>query len=273
MTRLVVEKITPERARELLARNTDNRRLRKGTVSSYARDMSSGNWRLTGAPIVLNGERLLDGQHRLQACVNAQSEFETAVLYDADENIHFAIDKGMKRTIADELSWRGETDVNNLGATLNTIWRYEKGAITNPQLYPTTMELIELLNADHDRIRDSVRVGLRAKRGAMVPAPTFAAAHYLLRVRHGEDLAETFADRVTTGTELVDGDPALTLRRYAANVAGTRNIRPRGEEWLAVIIKAANYWLLGRPLKNLRWRRVGPNSEAFPLLIGADEVE
>lgn len=272
MPNIVIETITPLKAKALLELNSSNRHTRKGAISQYARDMKAGNWKMTGSPIVVNGKRLLDGQHRLLACVEAGVPFETVVLYDADESVHFAIDKGMKRTIADELKWLGEVDVAKLGAALGQLWKYERGVLQSPGVNPSAAELVSFLQ-ERPLIRDSVRAAGRVNDSVPVPVTPFATAHFLVRTAHGEEIAEAFANKTCYGNELVQGDPILLLRNYAMNVASSRKFRPRSEEWLAVIIKAANYWLLGRTIRTLRWVRVGPKAEAFPVLVGADEVE
>lgn len=272
-SRLVVETITPERAAALLTSNTENRHVRPGIVRAYARDMAVGRWVVTGAPIVLNGRRVLDGQHRLLACIEAGVPFETAVMYDADESIHFAIDKGMKRTIGDELRWAGETDALNLGAALSLLWAYDHGVLLDARARPSSRELLELLGAS-PQLRDSINYARRLFTSIRVPRSTGSVIHFLIDREHGTDVANEFADLLADGGGLTPGDPLLTLRQYAINVASTRNsrTRPYREEWLAVAIKAANGWLLGRPMLTVRWRRYGKNAEAFPVLVPADVI-
>ncbi len=43
--------VDPETARRWLGRNTHNRRIRLRVVAAYARDMSAGNWHITGEAI------------------------------------------------------------------------------------------------------------------------------------------------------------------------------------------------------------------------------
>lgn len=272
MSKLQVETIWPERAREILAVNDGNRKVRPRAVATYARDMVAGNWKLTGAPICLNGSRLLDGQHRLLACAAAEVPFETAVLYDADESIHVAIDKGMRRTAADELRWRGEVDVNNLAAAISLLWQYENEAFGRVNFDASIGELVSFLDA-HGQIRDSVRQAGIVRRQLPIPVGAFSVVHYEISTRHSAKLADTFTTKLASGTDMVEGDPILVMRKYAVRVAGNRQFRPRREEWLAVLLKTANMWLLGRPVKNLAWRRVGPAAEPFPRLVAPDETD
>ena len=75
-----VEKITPELAKKYLANNKINRGLNKNSVAKYATSMQEGRWKLNGEPIQFNCDgTLINGQHRLQACVRADTSFDTLV--------------------------------------------------------------------------------------------------------------------------------------------------------------------------------------------------
>lgn len=67
------EKITPDRAKNLLETTDNNRRLSEGTVVAYSNDMLAGNWQEdVSSPIALDSDGILrDGQHRMAAIVRA----------------------------------------------------------------------------------------------------------------------------------------------------------------------------------------------------------
>lgn len=89
-----MELITPERAKELLLKNSSNRPLNKATVNWYSRQMLAGQWTLSGQTISISSDnRLIDGQHRLFAVVQSgvsiyfniayNVPFESFVNYDS----------------------------------------------------------------------------------------------------------------------------------------------------------------------------------------------
>lgn len=43
-------------------------------------------------------------------------------------------------------------------------------------------------------------------------------------------------------------------------------------EWFAITIKAANAFLTGTPVRNLRWRKLGPKRENFPTLVTKEDA-
>jgi hypothetical protein len=264
------EKIAPARAQELLALNRDNRRVRANVVSQYARDMTNGRWVFTGAPVIVNGNRLLDGQHRLLAVVQSGVTVQAMVLY-SDESIHFAIDRGARRSLADELRWRGETDTNSLSAALLMLWEYTHDTLRDPRSRATISDALQFLE-EHPTIRESSHVGSKIYRAIGLPRPQGSVVHYLLANEHDQTTADLFVESVCGGDGLPEGDPVLALRRYTMNVAMNRRVRPDRVEWLAVTLKAANFWLLGAPISQLRWQRVGKSPEVFPKLLRADEL-
>lgn len=79
--RTEVKTITPKWAMEILDKhNPVNRSVSEQTVQSYANDMKAGRWVLNHQGIAFdeNGN-LVDGQHRLWACVFAECSFECMV--------------------------------------------------------------------------------------------------------------------------------------------------------------------------------------------------
>lgn len=99
------EEITPAQAKEFLARNSTNRRLRPSWVKELAGRMERGEWTVTHQGIALTPDlRLLDGQHRMHAIIATGLTIPMQVSYDCDPRTYEVIDGGIKRTAADHLS-------------------------------------------------------------------------------------------------------------------------------------------------------------------------
>lgn len=97
--------ITPELAADFLKFNTNNRPLNSFTVEFYAQEMTKNQWKVNGSPIVFSdGNTLLDGQHRLAACVKAGVPFTTTVVKGVDPEVFDTIDVGRQRTPGDLLA-------------------------------------------------------------------------------------------------------------------------------------------------------------------------
>jgi hypothetical protein len=97
-----IEIITPTIARALLATNNGNRKLRPMLVSRYASMMRDDNWLLTPEPIVVaKTGRLLNGQHRLSAIIEADMWLNMFVVRGVSEEAFPAMDRGAGRTFSD----------------------------------------------------------------------------------------------------------------------------------------------------------------------------
>lgn len=93
--------ITPEIATHYLSGNKSNRTVSNSTVTKYASDMSSGNWRLTHQGILIGKNNVVvDGQHRLHAV--KKSGMGQWFLLSTDETVcspkEMPIDIGYKRS-------------------------------------------------------------------------------------------------------------------------------------------------------------------------------
>lgn len=104
--------ITPAFAADCLTHNTKNRNLRKGVVRQLVDVIKQGKWELNGSAIRfgLDG-RLLDGQHRLTAIVQAGIPCPSLVIYDLPDSTFETIDVGGAgvRTAGDFIGLDGVT--------------------------------------------------------------------------------------------------------------------------------------------------------------------
>jgi hypothetical protein len=72
-----VAEITPELAKEILEnKNSGNRPIKKEHIKMLTSTLRNDEWMLNGESIAFSESgRLLDGQHRLTACVNSNKIF------------------------------------------------------------------------------------------------------------------------------------------------------------------------------------------------------
>jgi len=115
--------ITPTEAKSILSRNTDNRKVNYKHVDFLARQMKEGEWIYNGQSIVIGANGvLLDGQHRLMACVASGVPFETEKVEGVQSDLAFAtIDTGRLRTANDIIAMNGNRNSNRLTAIARMI--------------------------------------------------------------------------------------------------------------------------------------------------------
>lgn len=96
--------VTPEMANEWLSRNEVNRKLRPGFVEFLASEIKRGNFQLTHQGIAFDEHnRLIDGQHRLYAIIQANQAVEMMVTLDVPSYKFNILDIGITRTASDIL--------------------------------------------------------------------------------------------------------------------------------------------------------------------------
>lgn len=95
--------MTPEWAAELLKQNhPNNRKPKDGRISSYAREMASGLWKLTHQGVAVDEDgRLIDGQNRLNAVVLANVEVPMVLITGVPRRAMVAADCGANRNVLD----------------------------------------------------------------------------------------------------------------------------------------------------------------------------
>lgn len=94
--------MTPDWAKRLLAGNRDNRRIRPTVVARLATELTEGRWVITPDAIAVSPSgRLLNGQHRLAAIVQADRSAHVLLAENMDEESFLVTDRGVKRTISD----------------------------------------------------------------------------------------------------------------------------------------------------------------------------
>lgn len=99
--------VTPEKAKELLKRNRNNRSISDPRVRQYAEDMTAGKWQMNGQAVVtdINGD-LKDGQHRLMAVVRSGVSVPMLLVEGVDENV-VTFDRGRVRSALDIIRFAG----------------------------------------------------------------------------------------------------------------------------------------------------------------------
>lgn len=203
--------ITPAYAAALLKLNVSNRSISTPLVDALARDMVAGRFKLTHQGILLSSEGyLLDGQHRLSACVRsgvAIRQLVTTLEGDEDENL--PVDQGRIRRFADIVRMKGNKDSFKLAACARFLIALNTGRPAPRMTYGEGEEVL-------------LRYGLgnpTSPLGWMQDAPKArgtSGAYYLAPMvwvyRLYPEQVASFHEGVQTGVGLLAGSPELVLR-------------------------------------------------------------
>lgn len=258
---IATEVITPDLACAYLERNTGNRHIRQTHVTRLARDMITGNWKLNGEPISFDKEgNLINGQHRLWACIMAKVNFETVVIRGVESEAYTTIDIGRPKSIADFLLRDHVKNANVVAAIVRLVLFHERNQLSmqkNGNLTPTIAEVEEGL-LRHPGVVESAAWASTDVKSIMRPSIA-GFMHYLMSARF-PDTWKVFTTQLVHGVELSMDDPVFHLRKHLLKQRGRRDMKLDSMYALAITIKAFNALLEGRSVQVLAWR---PN-EKFP---------
>jgi len=256
--------ITPSEAKELLKGNNRNRPIKKHHVKRLAEDMSAGKWAFNGIPIVFNGRLLIDGQHRLMACVASGRPFDTLVVNGVDADAFVTIDTGVKRSGADTLATKGEKNATILSAALVLVDLYYSSEIgirmtTQKGTNRTVAEALKKYVAIRPCVDHCVSMSTK-----ILPVSIMSACHYIFS-RIDSVKADDFIDRLATGNNVKADSAMSSLRdRLIDNYTSVRK-HSRGYI-MSLVIQAWNYERSGRKVTRLRGF-TGESNEKFPTAI------
>ena len=297
----VTANVNGYQARDLLMYNkspkkgepSTNRQPSDKVIAEYSLIMLSEQWYLSPQPIILSEklegltakqiEEMLDGQQRLMALVLASQTkpgltVPFTLCFDAPTAAKWLLDQGKKRQPGDFLRMQGEENAGHLARAVRVLycvtqltpfqsinlWRHAK---------LTPQNQAEFL-AKHASLRQGLEVALNMR--SLVMPHIGAVLFYLVAQEFGVFKAQALFNGLVSGANMDTTDPRLKVREFIAGKnAPARGPRYRwdGFEQLAVLITAANAWLLGQGddyKAGLTFNKL--SAKVFPELVKATQM-
>jgi hypothetical protein len=266
MVRIERVNVTPLMASEMLASNSRNRPISRGHVLKLAESMRRGEWDFNGTTIkVASSGRLLDGQHRLTACVEAEAPFDTLVVYGLEDESFASIDQAAKgRKVSDVLSIESGANMKNVAAVIFALYQLRRfggfvGASAEASAGFSAAVAREILHK-HPGLIASVA----ASNSATLWRNAYCSClHYVFGIVD-PDMASDFVSVLRDGSPEVRR-PFNIFREGLIRLRNT-SAAPNRRDAAARAIKAFNYELSGKPVSILTWR----SNEDFPVISGLD---
>lgn len=260
--------ITPEAAGQWLARGGTNRRL-KSHVDKIRDDILAGRWFLNGQAIILDRDgRVLDGQHRLRACVMAGLPIESVVVFNADPAGFDTIDTGAARSAADLISIDGTKNAALVAAATRILTWYDnhyEGDL-NGFAGKLSSTLIRRNAAQYGKAGlYAIVSNIKARSGLarIFPVSPLSALIFVASREGYGDLAAKFLEDIETGANLPAGDAALALRNRVIS-AKARGERIMPQSMFGLMLKSWTAYVKNDPVKLVR---IGL-SERAPKFVG-----
>jgi hypothetical protein len=269
-TTVDVVTVTPKLARELLALNTHNRRIRARHVAYLAAEILGDRWCLTNDAVTISKSGiLLNGQHRLMAIVEARRPAKLLILRGAEDASQVVTDIGNRRNLQDALAVAGFENLAGLASIVTFIFRMTDSELTFPatraKKYPYQPQ-IDFAVKQEEQLTRALRLSVHVRQYLRFPGSIIGGLWYL-QAELDQDDADAFWETIAAGVGLEEADPRLTWRRWVERQqAQSRAVTTTTDAKVALTIKAWNAWRAGANIQLLSWRPGGANPEPFPRL-------
>ncbi len=284
ITARYVKTFTPADAEAILARTTiPQRPIRKAKVKQYAEHMRRGMWAETGDAVALWNGQVINGQHRLRACVLAGVPFTTDVHEHANPSVFAWFDASPGRSTADAVFASGMLSKYTLtnkykhaltvaaGIAMRFARLPNDGAFAAwgstwatwyNQRTPHHNDVVTYIRDNDDRIAAAARVAPSSDRDRYPLPFSYVGALAMLASDGDQDANQkAFFEPLRTGVGLEHGSPVLALRNRAFGVA-TQRERINTVDWVFYAVRAWNAYAKGDTLIKFS----APRGE-FPVLL------
>lgn len=258
--------ITPAEAQNMIDRSKrPNRPIRASKVKSYALKMKTGRWNPYNSQAIsidYNGD-IVNGHHRLRACILAGVPFTTMFMEGVPPDAFAEEDQGVLRSAGHFLAIKGEKDATALAAGARVLYMWETGNWRHANVRMRTIPVDNDMLVDEIERRPILRkaaayVNKHQKRLYHMPTGMIVG---MWALTHGHPLHDQFWSELIEGVNVdVDSPVRLFRDRIAALEYGSGKLKRT--HMLANLTKAWNAYATGRQLSSLRWLERG--NEAFP---------
>ena len=213
-----LEIITPAKARKMLERNTNNRKVNKSHVAALARDIKNGHWFTNGQTICFDCNGVLtDGQHRLLAIILSGVTVESLVAYNVAPDACQTYGSEVVR------SFRAVQEINGIktknsatfGAAAMLLPHYEEQRFGKFFRYSQIEKLGFIEDARWAGLGDTVNKVMAIGDKLFKKAWLIAAAHIV-----GEaypDKKDEIVHKLATGEMVARHEPVYRLRAWVNN--------------------------------------------------------
>lgn len=243
-----IETITPEQAAKLLENNIENRRISNRRVQALVRLIKEGRFVLNGDAIRVawNG-KLLDGQHRLLAIIEAGEAVRTLVVRGLDPQVFKTIDQGKQRTGGDLFYICGVSNPGVVSAAMTILLQYDNRLIvgsTGPTNTPSNLDKVDHFDKEpsieHD-VAEVVQKGIKE----IVSSSVYAGLHCIF-CRYDRQAARRMLAIVAGEPSRHANNPAILLRYRLMDIKREDKYKPHRMAICGLIISAWNMFMDGK---------------------------
>ena len=191
------EHIDSVRANALLTNQVGiQRHISHAKASTYIEAMHKNEWiqSMTAIHIADTG-KLLDGQHRLRAIVDAgKDNIRCLVISGLPESTAAYFDQGRPRSLESVIKGQGIPNSKEMAATVKMMYQLYHNTATPPR-----NEVGKRIAEDNINLQISVAEAIRMKDAAHMAVPVLAGTHFVLRSHYSKERVDEFFEILTLG--------------------------------------------------------------------------
>ena len=274
--------IDPDTAYALLHDNR-NRNIKPGNLQKIQSSIARDGWDVGISMIVFTDSgRLIDGQHRLKACIETDTPIISVYSIVPDAPLAMrSIDRGAKRSLADDLRLAGETNTPMLATLIRVAYAYYKGVM--PEEYfasekyktiVTDADYFQFFQTKVEELRAVTRYvqmfykALRNNTTNVITPRTLAYLFLTFYNLEPEESVNFF--NALSGAKVVGCPEAILNLRQKLGELDRMTARPSVRVVAAYVIKTWNAYITGETLPQITFRGGGAHPEKFPKVVIAD---
>lgn len=259
-----VEKITPAKARILVKpdNNPKNRQYKPVHAAFLAEQMKTGQWKENGQTIVIDkNDKLVDGQHRLNAIIQADMTIPMLVCRGVESTVMNTIDTGRSRSAADTFCLNGISNYNAVSAItrclmawdLETLHAASKGSGWASSVIPSNDVIFKYHNK---RKKDYQWAHALCAAGALAGAAGTQAGSALMILSrvHSRAKIEEFVDKIKHGGDYAKS-PTHFLPQWIQKRKDSELLTHRYENLFAILY-CFERWIDGNTVQGLKINKV-----------------
>lgn len=265
MVKTSVMTVTPEQARVWLERSkTHNRNISEPIVKQMATDMRVGAFVMNGESVIMSESGdILDGHHRLKACVAAGVPFVTVVVTGVQGDVMATIDTGDMRNKVDVLQFGGYKNAGVMSGVTRLVWHAERGTLATMhrswrEVGFTNVEMLTVAK-NHPGIADACRVAQNLEKKFQPMSRQLFGFGWYWFGRIDAVLGPQFCEGVADGIGFA-GDSPITLFRNRMIEDSVKKSKLPYKHKVALFIKAWRFHANGDSIRVLKW----VDTESFP---------
>lgn len=244
-----------------------NRRLDFAWITQLAAKMIAGTFAVDSSTVGVSKQgRVINGFHRLLACVLSGVPFETYdIAYGMESKAIQTIDGEMlARPYAQTQRLQGVPNATTRAGIAANLYRYHTNNYVNAKMTGSLVNAIVAQLDAEEVIQEAARAVNSSPKGI---SPSGLGFLFVMGVQVNRPLTEEFVNQVKTGLNLTASSPAHHLRQRLTQRHFAGKSYPERVK-LAFGIKALNAELSGRDISSLRFRLTGDSAEEMPEVIG-----